>query len=189
MIEFTVCKEYKERGVNRESRPTALREIKKTPKGVQASSSFGPLCQSSQRGPLSIWTLQAYHRCFRSSTLRHRTIWVGYTQSANLLTRHRDRATLQPKDIRMARRIKGEDESVGITPEAATQWGNDWKAFSEQRLTSKKALYMEAARWRRLREPTYRKVCLILKIFTSKGLICSSENCLINCFFCDVNER
>ena len=39
----------------------------------------------------------------------------------------------------MARRIKGEDESVGIAPEAATQWMNDWKAFNEQRLTSKKS--------------------------------------------------
>ena len=140
------------------NRPTALREIKRLQREYKPVLPLAPFARAV-RGVLFQF---GPYRLTRDAleALRCATEQYGLDtfQSANLLTRHRDRATLQPKDIRMARRIKGEDESVGIAPEAATQWMNDWKAFNEQRLTSKKALYMEAARRRRLREQAQRRL-------------------------------
>ena len=140
------------------SRPTALREIKRLQREYKPVLPLAPFARAV-RGVLFQF---GPYRLTRDAleALRCATEQYGLDtfQSANLLTRHRDRATLLPKDIRMARRIKGEDESVGIAPEAATQWVNDWKAFNEQRLTSKKALYMEAARRRRLREQAQRRL-------------------------------
>jgi len=78
-------------------------------------------------------------------------------QAANLLTMHRDRCTLMPKDIRMARRVRGEDEIVGITEEAAKATSQDWVKFKEQRVTLAQAVRMESSRRRKLRDMANRR--------------------------------
>ena len=82
----------------------------------------------------------------------HRAVGLDIPQAANLLTCHRDRATRLQKDIRMARRVGGEDDHLGITEEAARKWKEDWEAFRQQRVSIKKVLNMEEARHRKLSE-------------------------------------
>ena len=79
-------------------------------------------------------------------------------EGANLLTRHRDRCTLQPKDIRMARRVRGEDVSIGITQEAAKAEKEEWRQFQEQRVSLHKAIKMETLRRQKLRKRAHRRM-------------------------------
>ena len=57
----------------------------------------------------------------------------------------------------MARRVRGEDETIGITQAVACLWKADWEAFAEQRVTPKQAMNLEAAIRRKLSELTRRR--------------------------------
>ena len=140
------------------SRLPAIREIKKL------QCEYKPVIPLAPFAKVVRWLLFQHgpYRLTREALESLRCATEQYAldtlQSANFLTMHHDRATLLPKDIRMARRIKGEDNSFGMTEEAQTQWKADWNAFSEKRVTAKQALWMEAARRRKLSAMVERRI-------------------------------
>ena len=75
---------------------------------------------------------------------------VDTLQGANLLYIHRDRCTLQPKDVRMARRVRGEDDTVGITEEAQEGVRKDFKEYHAKRMSLIEAVRVETERRRKL---------------------------------------
>ena len=140
------------------NKPTALREIRRLQREYKPVLPLAPFARAVRGVLLQFGQYRLTREALEALRCATEQYGLDTLQSANLLTRHRDRATLQPKDIRMARRIKGEDDSIGVTPEAATCWENDWKAFQEKRLTAQQAMYMEATRRRKLREQAQRRL-------------------------------
>ena len=76
---------------------------------------------------------------------------VDTLQGANLLCMHRDRCTLQPKDVRMARRVRGEDDTVGITEEARESICKNFREYHAKRMSLVEAVSVETER-RKLRQ-------------------------------------
>ena len=71
-------------------------------------------------------------------------------QGANLLCMHRDRCTLQPKDVRMARRVRGEDDTVGITEKAWEGVRKDFSKYHVKRMSLIEVVRIETERRRKL---------------------------------------
>ena len=76
---------------------------------------------------------------------------VTTLEGANLACMHRNRCTLAPQDIRLYRRIKGEDEQIGETQESQEARRRDWAKYKESRLTLVEATVMDTERRRKLR--------------------------------------
>ena len=77
---------------------------------------------------------------------------VDTLHGANLLCMHRDRCTLQPKDMRMARRVRREDDMVGITEEAREGIHKDFREYHAKRMSLIEAVRVETERRRKLRK-------------------------------------
>ena len=75
---------------------------------------------------------------------------VDTLQGANLLCMHRDRCTLQPKDVRMARRVRGEDDTVGITEEAQEGIHKNFREYHAKSISLIQAVRVETQRRRKL---------------------------------------
>ena len=114
------------------SRPTALREIKRLQREYKPVLPLAPFARAVKGVLLQFGQYRLTRDALEALRCATEQYGLDTLQSANLLTRHRDRATLEPKDIRMARRIKGEDDSIGITPEAATCWEKKKRKETDQ---------------------------------------------------------
>ena len=73
-------------------------------------------------------------------------------QGANLFCMHRDRCKLQPKDVRMARRVRGEDDMLGITEEAWEGICKDFREYYAKRMSLIEAVGVETERRRKLHQ-------------------------------------
>ena len=76
---------------------------------------------------------------------------VDTLQGANLLCMHHDHCTLQPKDIRMTRHIRDEDETIGMTEEAKESVRQDFRDYRSKKMSLVDAVKAETARRRKLR--------------------------------------
>ena len=100
----------------------------------------------NERGP---------YRITREAILALRTAVEDYLvntlEGANLACMHRNRCTLAPQDIRLYRRLRGEDEQIGQTQESRDARKRDWEKFREGRLTPGEATVLDTERRRKLR--------------------------------------
>ena len=76
---------------------------------------------------------------------------VTTLEGANLACMHRNCCTLAPQDIRLYRRIKGEDEQIGETLESQEARRRDWAKYKEGCLTLVEATVLDMERRRKLR--------------------------------------
>ena len=82
---------------------------------------------------------------------------VSTLEGANLACMHRNQCTLAPQDIRLYRRLRGEDEKIGQTQESRDARRRDWEKFREGRLTPGKATVLDTERRRKLRAMLIRR--------------------------------
>ena len=130
---------------------TALQEIRKYQSEVEPLLPLLPFIRVvrdllNDRGP---------YRITREAILALRTAVEDYLVStlegANLACMHRNRCTLAPQDIRLYRRLRGEDEKIGQTQESRDARRRDWEKFREGRLTLVEATVLDTERRRKLR--------------------------------------
>ena len=82
---------------------------------------------------------------------------VSTLEGANLACMHRNRCTLAPQDIRLYRRLRGEDEKIGQTQESRDARRRDWEKFREGHLTPGEATVLDTKRRRKLRAMLIRR--------------------------------
>ena len=130
---------------------TALQEIRKYQSNVEPLLPLLPFIRVvrellNQQGP---------YRITREAILALRTVvedhLVSTLEGANLACMHRSRCTLAPQDIRLYRRLSGEDEKVGQTEDSREARRRDWARFKEGRLTPAEATVLDTERRRKLR--------------------------------------
>ena len=73
-------------------------------------------------------------------------------EKSNLACRHAGRCTLQPKDVRLVRRVLDHDVSMGCTEEALQGYKLDFLKDRANRITLAEAKSKEAIRRKKLRE-------------------------------------
>ena len=76
---------------------------------------------------------------------------VEVLEGGNLACMHRDRCTLVPKDIRLFRRLRGDVDSMGETPESEKARRADWRRYKKDRLTPGEAMIMDTTGHHKLR--------------------------------------
>ena len=69
----------------------------------------------------------------------------------NLACMHRDRCTLTPKDIQLFRRLRGDVDLMGETPESEEARRADWRRYKKDRLTPGEAMVLDTNRRSKLR--------------------------------------
>ena len=93
---------------------------------------------------------QGPYRITREAILALRTTVEDYLVStlegANLACMHRNRCTLAPQDIRLYRRLRGEDEQIGETQDSKEARRRDWAKYKEGRLTLVEATVLDTER-------------------------------------------
>ena len=71
---------------------------------------------------------------------------------ANLIIMNRGQCTLQAKDLRLCRELRGEDEIIGVTEASKITKRRQWREFRAARLTPSEALAQEIDRKRKQRQ-------------------------------------
>ena len=122
---------------------TALQEIRKYQSEVKPLLPLLPFIRVVR----DILNWQGPYRITREAILALRTMVEDYLvttlEGANLACMHRNRCTLAPQDIRLYRRIKGEDEQIGETLESQEARRRDWAKYKEGRLTLVEATVLD----------------------------------------------
>ena len=130
---------------------TALQEIRRYQSEVKPLLPLLPFIRVVR----DILNRQGPYRITREAILALRTMVEDYLvttlEGANLACMHRNRCTLAPQDIRLYRRIKGEDEQIGETQESQAARRRDWAKYKEGRLTLVEATVLDTERRRKLR--------------------------------------
>ena len=120
---------------------TALQEIRKYQSSVEPLLPLLPFIRVIR----DLLNLQGPYRITREAILALRTAGEDYIMStlegANLACMHRNRCTLAPQDVRLYRRLRGEDEKIGQTEESQEARRRDWEKFRAGRLTQGKRPY------------------------------------------------
>ena len=98
---------------------TALREIKRLQREYKPVLPLAPFARAVRGVLHSFGPYRLTRQALEALRCATEQYGLDTLQAANLLTRHRDRATLLPKDIMMVRRVRGENETIGITQEVA----------------------------------------------------------------------
>ena len=72
-------------------------------------------------------------------------------EGSNLACMHRDRCTLAPRDIRLFRRLNGDEDRLELEPHSQEAKELDWQKFKSGRLSVAEATVLDTERRRRIR--------------------------------------
>ena len=130
---------------------SALREIRKLQEEVEPILPWLPFVTLIHellfaRGPYRI-----QHQAIQALRVAAEAYVVEVLGGGNLACMHRDRCTLAPKDIWLFRRLRGDVDSVGETPESEEARRADWRRYKKDRLTPGEAMIMDTTHHRKLR--------------------------------------
>ena len=67
---------------------------------------------------------------------------VTVFEGSNLTCRHQGICTLAPQDIRLYRRLSGNEDKFGIEPRSQEQREMDWGKFQDGRLSLEEAMVL-----------------------------------------------
>ena len=96
-----------------------------------------------------MWFTRKAIQAFRSGTEAY---LLEIFEKAKFACRHAGHCTLQPKDIRVVRRILDHDVTMGCTDMAMEGWQRDILKYKAKRITYKQAKTKEATRRAKLRK-------------------------------------
>ena len=130
---------------------SALREIRKLQEEVKPILPWLPFVRLIYellfaRGPYRI-----QHQAIQALRVAAEAYVVEVLGGDNLACMHRDRCTLAPKDIRLFRRLRGDVDSMGETPESEEARRADWRRYKKDRLTLGEAMVMDTTCCHKLR--------------------------------------
>ena len=131
---------------------TALQEIRKLQTSFQDLIPFAPFTRLVRK-----LCNELVEMCFTKEAIQAlRSAGEAYLlevlEKANLVCRHAGRCTLQPKDVRLVRRVLDHDTSMGCTEETLRNYKLDFLKDRAKRITLAEAMTKKAIRCKKLRE-------------------------------------
>ena len=131
---------------------TALQEIRKMQSTFDDILLFAPFSRLIRELSCELVEMRFTREAIQAFRSEAEAYLLEIFEKANIACMHAGRCTLQPKDIRVVRRILDHDVTLGCTKESIDAWKFDLVKYRAKHLTYKQAKTMEATRRAKLRK-------------------------------------
>ena len=131
---------------------TALQEIRKMQSTFDDILPFSPFARLIRELSSKLVEMRFTREAIQAFQSGAEAYLLEIFEKANIACMHAGRCTLQPKDIRVVRRILHHDVMLGCTKESIDAWKLDLVKYRAKRLTYKQAKTKEATRRAKLRK-------------------------------------
>ena len=130
---------------------SALREIRKLQEEVEPILPWLPFVRLIHKPLFARGPYRIQCQAIQALRIAAKAYIVEVLGGGNLACMHRDRYTLAFKDIRLFRRLRGDVDSMGETPESEEARRANWRRYKKDHLTPGEAMVLDTTRHCKLR--------------------------------------